>query len=317
MLPPEMYSVDLERRVIESLGDRAYATIYCSANRGGCGKFSEEATFGSRQSCPKCGGKLSVDTPQGRNAPLTRLLEPYAQSLIARAISESRVLDGPYYVKPNVVCEELELTSGSGADLAILDKQVRGVPPAENIKCVIEVKMSLLWNWEPERRDPVGDYDDHQGRPSIDRTDTILKAAGKAAIIRGTDAGRTIPYVVIANSPPPSGYYGKIDATVQGGFVQKWLSVTPEPIWLNKAKAKGGKDRNPTQTPKGGFVRLNTLSELIETVEWLLDTDWHFLGGMCDPETLGKLISDIPPGLSLRDVGKTFLDGLENIQSGG
>lgn len=51
------------------------------------------------------------------------------------------------------------------------------------IKLIIEVKMSLVWNWELDinshKITEIGDYKTHTGNPGLLRSDSMLKAIGK------------------------------------------------------------------------------------------------------------------------------------------
>lgn len=126
-----------------------------------------------------------------------------------------------------------EFRGATAADIAILNRNTDGPVTPEIIECIFEVKMSIIWNWaENNREKPIADYDGHAGRPSIFRTDSILKALGKAAITRSCQGSQTIPFIVIGNTPPPINYRDKVDGTVKAGLIQKWLSLTPIP-WLS------------------------------------------------------------------------------------
>jgi hypothetical protein len=89
-----------------------------------------------------------------------------------------------------VVCPEIELTENSPADVAITAKKGKN-QKAKDILLIIEVKMSIVWNWEyvnnareGEKLVCIGDFQTHQGNPGLLRSDSMLKAIGKSINIR-------------------------------------------------------------------------------------------------------------------------------------
>ena len=69
----------------------------------------------------------------------------------------------------------------SPADVVISrSKNISQAP--EDIFAIIEVKMSVVWNWELQKNKSfvcIGDYKTHQGNPGLLRSDSMLKAIGK------------------------------------------------------------------------------------------------------------------------------------------
>ncbi len=125
------------------------------------------------------GAKITL---QSRNSLIGSYTEKWATDLF----SEIAKMVGGYSVQ-GVIAEEIGLTNQSPADVAIC-KTKDVIQRPENILMIIEVKMSVVWNWEfiPATKNLVcvGDYRTHQGNPGLLRSDTMLKAIGKSINIR-------------------------------------------------------------------------------------------------------------------------------------
>ena len=296
---PQLWSVESEQRFVEA---SMLATIYC---KGDC-DFSEKSLFlGRPGNCPDCGRKLAVDTPNHRNAVVGAKTETFAQKLLSSALEGLRPqLTQDLFVKQGVKCPSLGLKAGSGADLAIVTQEKGGPVPASAIKCLFEVKMSFIWNWHEENLTaPTADYDSHFGRPSISRTDSILKAIGKALITRSYTGSEGIPFVVIGNTPPPPGYRAHIDRTVSSGLIQKWISLTPQPLVVDTKDTSG--KRNPKSTP--GFLRIDEVKELQQLLKTLLTKKWLYTSAMVEAEKVGRLIKSLDMDGTPEQIGQDFL----------
>ena len=213
-------------------------------------------------------------------------------------------------MKRHVISPSLELKRATAADLAILNQDIDGPVPAEAIKCIIEVKMSVIWNWSNEDKSkPIADFDTHAGRPSIYRTDSILKAIGKAAITRSCMGSEKIPFIVIGNTPPPPNYRDKVDGTVRSGLIQKWISLTSNPLTVN---TNNSSKRNPKET--SGFLRIDNIAELQEFLNTILTKDWQYFGAMVEAQKVGEIIKSLD--LSKKDavVGYEFLKQLQSAK---
>ena len=300
-----LWTVDVERDI---LTDTMFATIYCDRTKGGCG-HTERAVFRGRSGkCPICGkAAIGVSAFNQRNAVVADITERFALDLFSQAVSISPELSGKFFVKRNVVCSQLELRGATAADMAILNDDIKGPVPAKNIECIFEIKMSVIWNWaEGDKSHPLADYDAHAGRPSIYRTDSILKAIGKAAITRSCQGSERIPFIVVANTPPPPNYRDKVDGTVKAGLIQKWISLTPNPLIVEPARLSTR--RNPKRTT--GFMRIDTVSELQELLTTTLTTDWQYIGAMVEAKKIGALIKSLDLSRTPEHVGYEFLKRL-------
>ena len=295
-----LWSSEVEQSLLD---DSMLATIYCKAN---CG-FSERALFKRNvKKCPACKASgLSVRTLNGRNAPLAIETEKFALRIIQTAIDESSELVGRHFAKRGVICPPLGLKGNSGADIAILGRDISGPVPLEAIECLFEIKMSFIWNWhERNLSHPIADYDKHGGTPSIYRTDSILKATGKAAITRSYIGSESIPFVVVGNTPPPRGYRANVDGTVRSGLIQKWISLTPSPLIVEPTMEAN--QRNPKRTA-GGFLRIDDIRELQNLLLTLLGRKRQYIGAMTDAEKVGKLIKSLNLERSAVEIGGEFL----------
>ncbi|GEM_PF-421245 len=297
-----LWTVDIER---DMLTDSMFATIFCDSAKGGCG-HTERAVFRGRSGkCPICGkAAIGVSAFNQRNAVVADVTESFAVDIFSQAVSTSPELSGKFFVKRNVVCPQLELRGATAADMAILNDDIKGPVSAKNIECIFEIKMSIIWNWaEGEHIKPLADYDAHAGRPSIYRTDSILKAIGKAAITRSCQGSERIPFIVVANTPPPPNYRDKIDGTVKAGLIQKWISLTPNPLIVEPKKSPD--KRNPKQTI--GFLRLDNIAELQGLLTTALTTQWQYIGAMVEAKKIGEMIKSLDLSQSPDQIGYEFL----------
>ena len=166
-----------------------------------------------------------------------------------------------------MICEEIELTKLSPADVALC-KTKDVVQKAENIILLLEVKMSVVWNWElkkignKEELVCLGDYNSHQGNPSLLRSDTMLKAIGKSINIRVSSyKAAKIPVVVIGNTPISNSYYEKVDHLKKCGIIQGFWSVNPKPL---------DKEDTIKNTKAFGFHKFDSYGELEKELDKLL-----------------------------------------------
>ena len=227
--------------------------------------------------------KGSKTTLQSRNAFIGAYTEKWAQSVLKDVAKDL----GAYAVR-NVVCEELELTTGSPADVAICKKDSVFQKP-EDILALFEVKMSIVWNWElikekaKNRLDCLGDYKTHQGNPGLLRSDSMLKAIGKSISVRiSSIESAKIPIVILGNTPVMKSYYTKVDNLRNYGIIQGFWSLNPAPLDNNGENIK---------TTKGnGFIRFDSFSDFNDSLLDLLKEERTFFAGMKTKKQLGKAI---------------------------
>lgn len=219
-------------------------------------------------------------TLQSRNAPIGDFTEKWTTDLIQEIVKNK----GLFAVK-KAVCKEISLNTKSPADVVIsTNKKIIQEP--EDIIAIIEVKMSVVWNWEFQENKSlvcIGDYKTHQGNPGLLRSDTMLKAIGKSINIRVSSfKAARIPILVIGNTPIQKSYYSKVDYLKIAGIIQGFWSVNPVPLDNNGDNIK--------KTEKQGFYRFDRFDELRKSVENLLSEERNFFSSMKSKKELGKII---------------------------
>ena len=221
-------------------------------------------------------------TLQSRNAFIGSYTEKWVKELLSPIAKE---FDS--YAIHNVVCEEIGIDERSPADIAIV-KTPQKIQKPKNILLIVEVKMSIVWNWEfyPETGEIkcIGDYTTHKGNPGLLRSDTMLKAIGKSINIRvsGFQSSK-IPIVVIGNTPITKMYYRKVDFLKKAGIIQGFYSVNPNPL------DEPNKD-NIKSTPERGFLRIDEINELYDNLRHIIKEDKEFFSSMLSKKELGRII---------------------------
>ena len=207
-------------------------------------------------------GKKS--TLQSRNSLIGQFTETWINELLQNCVKAQDL-----FAVQGAVCEEIELTRKSPADVVIARKRRVHLNP-EDILVIFEVKMSVVWNWELKNDELkcLGDYKTHQGNPGLLRSDSMLKAIGKAINIRvSSHRASTIPIIVIGNTPITDSYQGKVDHLKTAGITQGFWSINPKP--LDK--------QNTLDTTNGkGFMRFDTYESFQSSVIELLSMPMNF-----------------------------------------
>lgn len=230
------------------------------------------------------GYKGDKNTLQSRNA----FIGSYTEGWTGNLFKEIADTVGGYPVQ-KVVCEEIGLSKQSPADVAISKVQKQVQIPSD-ILLIIEVKMSVVWNWEfiPKPNDKFqleckGDYKSHTGNPGLLRSDTMLKAIGKSINIRVSGcASAKIPIIIMGNTPITKSYFSKVDHLRKNGIIQGFWSVNPLPSDDNKDNIKN--------TPHLGFNRFDSYEEMKQSALNLLKEDREFFSSMQTKKQLGQMI---------------------------
>lgn len=248
--------------------------------------------------------KGSGEVKQGRNALVGEFTETWAEKFLKPIVEDMGL-----YVVRGAIVPELGLVGQKKADIALCrtsEKHQR----LENIVALVEVKMSIVWNWEwkPAKKEIIciGDFRTHQGRPSVLRSDTVLKALGKAVEVRGR--GFQGAFFVLCNSPISSDYHEQVDGCKQLGVIQGFFSVNPSPV--DKA---GDEQINPKRTKQNGFVRWDCVDEAEKVLRSMLAEQNYFFSGYLTLRALGCLIETACQETELTNKARRFLELLKGV----
>lgn len=246
-------------------------------------------------------------TLQSRNAFIGAYTEKWSQELLKTIAKDS----GAYAVQ-KVVCEELELTKSSPADVAIC-KKYSVFQESEDILAIFEVKMSVVWNWELLKNKSLtclGDYRTHQGNPGMLRSDTMLKAIGKSISLRTSSLkSAKIPIIVLGNTPVTKSYYTKVDNLRNYGIIQGFWSLNPMPL--------DGNGENIKSTKGNGFRRFDSFLEFKESLLELLKEERMFFAGMKTKKEMGKIIEMANKEETYETKAEKFLNLMRSVNKNG
>jgi len=223
-------------------------------------------------------GKKS--TLQSRNALIGNFTEKWTTDLI-----QGIVKDKGLFAVQGAVCNEIALSNMSPADVVISrSKNINQAP--EDILAIIEVKMSVVWNWELQKNKSlvcIGDYKTHQGNPGLLRSDSMLKAIGKSINIRvSSSKASKMPIIIMGNTPITNSYYSKVDHLKSAGIIQGFWSVNPKPL--------DNDGENIKKTDKQGFYRFDSFLELKNAFADLLAEERNYFSSMKSKKELGQII---------------------------
>ena len=177
----------------------------------------------------KTGKKIGKHVLQSRNPLIGSYTECWCRKFFTN-IAQGRGWDAVN----GVVCSKLGLSQESPADLAFCTKGTKGgvEQDPKNIKLIFEVKMSIVNNYQlvDKHAKFCGDYRKHEGRPSFQRSDSMLKAIGKAINIRVSCAAASeIPIIILGNAPITKKYIDIVNDLKRAGVIQSFISVYPNP----------------------------------------------------------------------------------------
>lgn len=220
-------------------------------------------------------------TLQSKNTLIGKFSEKWATDLIQEIVKDKGL-----FAIQGAVCEEIALSNQSSADV-VISKSNTTIQNPEDILVILEVKMSIVWNWEfkpnPDQFICLGDFKSHQGNPGLLRSDSMLKAIGKSINIRVSSyKSNKIPIIILGNTPITKSYYSKVDYLKTAGIIQGFWSVNPKPLDNNGENLK--------KTPKDGFYRFDNFSELKISFDNLLNKEHLFFSSMKSKKELGKII---------------------------
>ncbi len=215
-------------------------------------------------------------TLQSRNSLIGKYTEKWCQHFFKPIAKKFKL-----FAINNVVCPELGLTKKSPADLAFCITNEKNQKP-ENIKLIFEIKMSILNNYKLENNKVVfiGNHTTHKGNPSLLRSDSMLKAIGKAINIRVSGKGSSkIPILIVGNSPITKSYENKVDLLKQSGIIQGFFSLYPDSA-----------ENYIKETKQKGFQTFNDYNKLSEFISSIIKSDLNFFSSMLSMKKLGQII---------------------------
>jgi len=239
-------------------------------------------------------------TLQSRNTSIGKFTEEWVQRLFSPFANQNEL-----FAVNNVVCEEIALTSRSPADVALCTTSEKIQSP-ENIKIIFEIKMSVVSNYRYVENtiEYIGDYKSHKGNPSLLRSDSMLKAIGKAINIRvsGSSAEK-IPIIILGNSPITDSYMTKVDYLKNAGVIQGFWSLNPCPT---NGQYNHSSDR-------GGFITMESMDQLSMLIENTLRRDEIYFSSMLNKSILGQFIVEANEEDEDREKAEKFLNLLRNF----
>jgi len=219
-------------------------------------------------------------TLQSRNSFIGAYTEKWLADMLKKALKGEKL-----FVVHNAICEEIGLDKKTPADIVISKRNgIRQKP--EDILLIIEVKMSIVWNYEynPIKGEviKIGDFTTHTGNPSLLRSDSMLKAIGKSVNIRIYEKSSHIPIIVIGNTPISKSYYKKVDMLKKSGIIQAFISVNPNPCDACELNVK--------HTKGYGFIRIDNIGEFKDYISRVISMRKEFTSFMIEKEKLGRYI---------------------------
>lgn len=260
------------------------------------------------------GYKGHKSTLQTRNAFIGEYTEEWVAGLLEPLANKFNA-----HADLHVYCDEIGINkkSRSPVDVAIVKSKERTKEKTKeknykpkNILLLVEVKMSIVWNWEYDPKNGelkcIGDYTTHQGNPGLLRSDTMLKAIGKSINIRVSGPKSSqMPIVVIGNTPIREAYYEKVDYLKKAGIIQGFYSVNPEPLDNHKSNKKSTKAK--------GFIRIDRVEDLYSDIKEIVNEKKEYFSAMLTRNELGKLIEAADKALSYEAKAEKFLEMIRGV----
>ena len=235
---------------------------------------------------------------QSRNSLIGDYSEQWVKSLLTPLAKQLGVC-----AIRGAVCNEIGLSKASPADIAICKSHRQPYNP-QDILLIIEVKISIVWNWRYHSHDNAltceGDQKTHQGNPGLLRSDTMLKAIGKAAGIRMFGgAAAEIPILILGNTPITQSYRRKVGNLKQGGIMQGIWSLNPQVVTADRQSS-------------AGFCQITDEKSLFDNMKAILAGGKRFFSGYQSLECLGRMIDSASQRKSHLDKANNFLNLLQN-----
>ncbi len=242
--------------------------------------------------------RARVSTPQSRNSFIGSTTEKWCKELFSSIARHNNL-----YAVNGVICEEIGLSQKSAADLAFCTTP-NTIQSSDNIKLIFEIKMGIVNNYfynDNADFEFCGDYTTHRGNPSLLRSDSMLKAIGKSINLRvDSSKAKSIPIIILGNSPITQSYVKKVDCLKGSGVVQKFISLYPNPTSHDFINV----------TPEKGFETYESIEQLENYVEYVLNSNMNYFSSMMSNKELGRLISIANAETTDELKGQRFLEML-------
>jgi len=275
-------------------------------------------------------------TLQSRNTLIGEYTEEWVWKLLSKVIEDGSkdpqfkelFKDRNLSVIKHLVCEELGLGSESPADIAIIrsDKVDKNKMNSEDILLIFEVKMSIVWNWSYSSKtnelECKGDFTEHQGNPSLLRSDSMLKAIGKSLSIRLKTAEKSpIPIIVLGNTPITEHYAEMVDKFKEKGIIQGFYSLNPSVVKglqsaNDVAHSKGRKEGYIIKTEHERFLTVESYEDFKNRVLTLMkdfvENKSVFLSCLIDKVVLGRIIEKASKEENYEKMAEVFVELLQD-----
>lgn len=242
--------------------------------------------------------KKGIPTLQSRNSLIGNYTEIWCKSLLENIAKKFDL-----YAVNGVICEELGLIKSSRADLAFCTTDEIN-QSAKNIKLIFEIKMSIVNNYEFANNEIIyiGNHKTHKGMPSLTRSDSMLKAIGKAINIRvSSENSKTIPIVILGNTHISNNYLEKVDHLGQSGVLQKIISLNPNLDEIKKSNLSF------FETPAN-------LDELENILSNILNQNLYYFSAMISKNELSKIIKKASSYGNEIEIAEKFLKLLKEVK---
>lgn len=237
-------------------------------------------------------------TLQSRNSYIGDYTETWCKNFLEPIASKLGL-----FVVQNVVCEEIGLNKTSGADLAFCTTKEQYQKP-QNIKLIFEIKMSIVSNYKLFNGEVVwySDYHKHQGIPSLLRSDSMLKAIGKAISIRVySDKSANIPIIIIGNTPISKNYENKVDHLKKSGVIQSFINIFP-----NSTTNQG-----LVQTKEKGYRTFDDYDLLSSYITTQINKEMYYFSAMLPVIKIGEIVEKANEGTTNIEKAQIFLNLLK------
>jgi len=277
-------------------------------------------------------------TLQSRNTLIGEYTEEFVQKLLNNIVEDSskepqfkKLFKGSNLrVIKHLVCEELGLGSDSPVDIAIIrsdsDKIDKSKVNPEDILLIVEVKMSIVWNWSYSSKtnelECKGDFTEHQGNPSLLRSDSMLKAIGKSLGIRLKAAEKfPIPVIVLGNTPITEHYAEMVDKLKEKGIIQGFYSLNPSLVKdiqssNDVAHSKGRKEGYIIKTKHEAFLTVESYDDfknrILTLIKDFVENKSVFFSCLIDKAVLGKIIEKASKEENYEKMAEVFIELLQD-----